>query len=105
MLEQLKSYSWPGNVREVFHHVERIALFSDSAKIPKYLWLTLPPLINELSQKDDETNLQTAIDSFKKQHILKVLATCRENQTEAAKRLGIGRTYLNRLLSSYKEQK
>ncbi len=105
VLEQLKKYHWHGNVREVIHHVERIALFSDSKKIPKRLWLTLPSLVQDPSTDEYETNLQTAIDSFKEQHILKILANCGENQTEAAKRLGIGRTYLNRLLSSYKDHK
>ena len=42
------------------------------------------------------------MNDFKKQHIYDALAKCGGNQTEAAKRLGIGRTHLNRLLAEYK---
>jgi DNA-binding NtrC family response regulator len=52
-----------------------------------------------------EFNLQAVLDACKKQHVMGVLANCGGNQTEAAKRLGIGRTYLNRLLAGYKESK
>jgi len=78
-------------------------LIADGRKIPKRLWLALP-----LSSPDTsdviEADLQNALESFKKHHILKVLADCGGNQTAAARHLGIGRTYLNRLLTNYKSQ-
>ncbi len=104
IMKQLVSYPWQGNVRELIHHVERIALLSSSAAIPRKLWLSLPVGMEETSHDIEETNLQDAANSFKKQHVLKVLANCGGNQTEAAKKLGIGRTYLNRLIAGFKQQ-
>ena len=42
--------------------------------------------------------LETAISNFKHEYLKKTLMHCQNNQTQAAKVLGIQRTYLNRLL-------
>jgi DNA-binding NtrC family response regulator len=100
---QLKEYHWPGNIRELIHHIERIALLSDNRQIPGRLWLSFPgapPGQTAASASD----LATAMDQFKKQHIQELLSECGGNQTEAAKRLGIGRTHLNRLLAEYRRE-
>jgi DNA-binding NtrC family response regulator len=100
----LKQYAWPGNVRELYHHVERIALLSESAEIPKRMWLSFPssPLGSTSAMTED---LRAAVEAFKKQHILTVVQSCGGNQTEAARRLGIERTHLNRLLAEYEGRK
>ena len=100
IIEQLSRYNWPGNVRELVHHIERIALFSDGPKIPQKLWLSLPVAADDATSST-ETDLQVVLDRYKHQHVMKVLDSCGGNQTKAAKLLGIGRTYLNRLLSTY----
>lgn len=102
ILHQLASYAWPGNVRELIHHVERVALLSEGNKIPQSLWLSFPTQIH-VPQMPAATNLATALDTFKKQYVQEVLSRCGGNQTQAAKRLGIGRTYLNRLLARYQD--
>ena len=103
ILEQLSKHPWIGNVRELAHHVERIALFAEGSIIPRQLWLSMPTLRDDLSP-DEAIDLKTATEAFKRKHIHKILSSCDGNQTEAAKRLGIERTYLNRLLSSYKQE-
>jgi DNA-binding NtrC family response regulator len=103
-LQRLSEYHWHGNVRELIHHVERIALFAETDRIPTKYWLALPVEPADISPAIQETDLQTALDLVKKQHVMKVLADCAGNQTEAAKRLGIGRTYLNRLLANYRQR-
>jgi len=105
VLQRLYKYPWHGNVRELIHHVERIALFADTRQIPNKYWLTLPAMAQEVTVETEESNLQIVLDSCKQQQVMKILAGCGGNQTEAAKRLGIGRTYLNRLLASYKQSK
>jgi len=104
VLEQLGRYPWPGNVRELVHHIERIALFSNTADIPQQLWLSMPTT-HEAALGKGKIDLHAALDEFKREHVMKVLSSCAGNQTEAAKRLGIGRTYLNRLLASYRKDK
>jgi DNA-binding NtrC family response regulator len=103
-LRRLSEYCWHGNVRELIHHVERIALFAETDRISTKYWLALPVESDALSSGVQEADLQTVLDTVKRQHVMKILADCGGNQTEAAKRLGIGRTYLNRLLANYKQQ-
>lgn len=98
--KRLAQYSWPGNVRELLHHVERIALLTEKPDISASLWLSFPTnkAMHDAADSDD---LREAMDDFKRQHISRVVAACAGNQTEAAKRLGIERTHLNRLLAQY----
>jgi len=99
-MKKLQQYSWPGNVRELFHHVERVALLSDNPAIKRSLWLSFPS--SQIKSGEEETeDLRTALNSFKKNHILRVVSNCGGNQTEASRRLGIERTHLNRLLSEF----
>jgi DNA-binding NtrC family response regulator len=99
-LNQLQKYSWPGNVRELIHHVERVAVLSDTPRIPRALWLSFPQGSEE-GAKAEEEDLRAALDAYKRQHILRIVARCGGNQTEAARHLGIERTHLNRLLAEY----
>jgi len=103
ILVALRSYGWPGNVRECLQHVERAALLSDGARIPRSLWLAFPP--SPAAELETSEDLRGAVDSFRKHHILGVLARCAGNQTEAAKRLGIERTHLNRILAEFEGRK
>jgi len=101
IIEELKKYSWPGNVRELLFHTERAALLSDSLTIPRYQWLS-GLTATTTSSKSDAANmvdLHQAVETFKQQHILRILKECRDNQTVAAERLGIGRSHLNRILN------
>ena len=104
ILAGLVRYPWLGNVRELLHHVERAALLSEHSEIPKELWLSLPT-IGSRSSGSIEVNLQAAVAGFRRDHILKVLDSCGGNQTEAAKRLGVERTHLNRILAEYEGRK
>ncbi len=101
-LKLLKAHSWPGNVRELQHHVERAALLAGSNVIPRAIWLAgLQPTAEE--SLDSTTDiLQQAEDAFRRRHIERVLKACGENQTAAAARLGVGRSYLNRILQGYR---
>ncbi|MBU1921207.1 sigma 54-interacting transcriptional regulator, partial [bacterium] len=98
--EKLSQYPWPGNVRELMHHIERIALLADGSDIKSSLWLSFPSQVSEVEDNVEE-DLRTALDNYKKKHITRIVSICGGNQTEAAKRLGIERTHLNRLLAEY----
>jgi DNA-binding NtrC family response regulator len=102
-LRHMAGYPWPGNVRELKHHVERIALLSTASQISPNLWLSFPieargepgPLGSDLAE---------VLSQCRKRHVLEILKQCGGNQTEAARKLNIGRTYLNRLLAKYQEE-
>ena len=75
-------------------------MLSDTPRIPRALWLSFPQGSEE-GAKAEEEDLRAALDAYKRQHILRIVARCGGNQTEAARHLGIERTHLNRLLAEY----
>jgi len=97
-LTALQRHSWPGNVRELMHHVERVVLLSSGGIAQKSLWLAgiEESVQNSPSESDD---LRLAVDSFKARHIERILKECGGNQTAAAARLGVGRSYLNQIVN------
>jgi DNA-binding NtrC family response regulator len=103
VLSDLVTYPWPGNVRELQFHVERAALLSDGAEISRALWMSGlgAALQAETSSTGEVDDLQTAVESFKRRHIQRILDLCKGNQTTAAERLGVGRSYLNRLIHEW----
>ena len=89
-IQALKSYSWPGNIRELRNVIERAVLLSDQKTIT----------INDL-QFDGHTQVGSPfLDSrltlleLEKQHIERVLQEERGRVEKAAKRLGIPRSSL-----------
>ncbi|MBM3327530.1 MAG: sigma-54-dependent Fis family transcriptional regulator [Calditrichaeota bacterium] len=99
ILSQLYTYIWPGNVRELFSHIERAVLFTDNDDIPDHLWLAFPKTEAAEACCPAVRNLKQAVENFKICHIQQVLDDCSCNQTQAARQLGIGRSYLNRWLA------
>ncbi|OVE80415.1 hypothetical protein BVY01_00350 [bacterium I07] len=96
-MEILKNYSWPGNIRELENVIERAVVLSSGEKITPDV---LPELLSVRSAEDLQVglSLEEAQQKFKKQFILKTLQQTNHSQTEAAKILGLQRTYLNRLI-------
>ena len=93
----LKSYSWPGNIRELENVIERAVVLASG----KELTPDLLPILLE-AQSADEIGigipLEQALLKFKKQFIIKTLLSTNNNQTKAAELLQIQRTYLNKLI-------
>ena len=65
----------------------------ESCKTDRF-FMDFSDIINE-----NDMSLKTAVDTFKKNYIKKVLDMTKNNQTKAAKVLDIQRTYLARLLN------
>lgn len=96
-MEVLKSYSWPGNIRELENVIERAVVMASGKELTPDL---LPPLVEGQSPQEIGigTSLEEAQSRFKKQFIAKTLRFTNKSQTQAAKLLKIQRTYLNRLI-------
>ncbi len=96
---RLESYSWPGNIRELEHAVERAVVLCETDQLSDkdFPFMESPPpfIAEELFQPRP---LQEALNHFKKQYINKLLEQTGGNQSKAAKILDIQRTYLNRLI-------
>ena len=113
-LRSLYEYYWPGNVRELENSVERACVLgkppliqADDLRISPSVFENsckdndgslCSKLASEISENSDKS-LKTALDKFKAAYLKKILEETSWNQTEAAKILGIQRTYVSRLLN------
>jgi DNA-binding NtrC family response regulator len=101
LIEALQEYEWPGNVRELENLIERLIVLTPGSKIgleflPEKMLRTLPDISAE-----DETTLEGAVNSLKRRMIVHALNLEGSNRVAAARRLGISRSYLHRLISEY----
>jgi len=103
VLPWLEGYAWPGNVRELENVLERVAVlyshYGGTARrvSPEDLRAVLP----ELFQPADGRvagDLRTARGAEEAAVIQRVLGECGGNVTEAARRLGVGRSTVYRKL-------
>jgi PAS domain S-box-containing protein len=101
-IEALRSYSWPGNLRELETVLGRAAVqagFSGiigPSHLPNYVRNPMPKVI-------DDNNFQAVkpLDDLEHEAILQTAIACNGNVSEMARLLGIGRTTLWRKLKSY----
>jgi len=92
-------YDWFGNVRELKNVIERAVILSRNEYIPA----NLIPVNDEDSQETitvRKLDLRKLAD-IEREHILAILRYCNDNQTEAAKILGIHRNTLRNKLKEY----
>jgi DNA-binding NtrC family response regulator len=109
-LQQLMSYSFPGNVRELRNLLERACILTSS---PEILWFDLPedlqdetdvesglPVLNGMSLPE-EFHLRSALASWERKIIEQTLMKTNGSKTEAARRLGLSKSDLSYKLSKY----
>ncbi|MDI6826912.1 MAG: sigma-54 dependent transcriptional regulator, partial [Armatimonadota bacterium] len=89
----LKSYSWPGNIRELENCIERAVILCHGRTIlPQHLLLSEEnePFSSPLPSNDGMRPLK----DVEREHIANVLSKCNWNQSRAASILGIDRKTL-----------
>lgn len=97
-LQKLKSYNYPGNVRELQYTIERAVIMADDHILrPDDLIFSI--LETSTEQVVDDDNIQ--LSTLEKNAILRVIEKHNGNITRAAKELGLTRTALYRRLSKY----
>jgi transcriptional regulator with PAS, ATPase and Fis domain len=97
-LKRLEKHTWPGNIRELQHAVERAVIMSDGN--------VLEPNDFFLSQTEDErsdnmANASMNLEETEKMLIRKVIDKHGGNISKAAKELGLTRASLYRRLEKY----
>lgn len=94
----LMDYDWPGNIRELENAIERaVVLGLSDVIVPE----DLPDALLDGASMDgvkQTTQFHDSIREAKRQLILRALEQCAGNHAEAAKALGLNRTYLHRLI-------
>lgn len=96
-ISRLEKYSWPGNIRELRHAIERAVILSvgNSLNFGDFSTdLSLPA-----TQYEEENSLN--LQEMEKRYILKAISKNKGNMTRTAKDLGLTRTALYRRLDKY----
>ena len=100
-IKALEDYPWPGNVRQLRNVVEKMCVLSSGGR------LTLDDIPVEIISGQSvaatpQDNARTSLAETEKDTILRVLAECGNNKSQAAVKLGISRRTLHRKLNEWK---
>ena len=93
--EMLRTFDWPGNVRQLQNEVQRTVLMAegDHADVQD---LSITTVLNPAEVED-----LTLMEAMERNTIIQVLKETGGNKLEAAKRLGIGRQTLYNKIKIY----
>jgi len=92
-IQQLETYDWPGNIRELKNFVERCLLLG---RLPDEMMTS-----DRANSKEQLGYPDTwSLDQVENEHILKVVNSMGGNKNQAAKRLGVSSKTLYRKLKS-----
>lgn len=94
-MEKLKSYSWPGNIREMKNVIERAIILSEGNE------LSLDLLPKEFFEPGPVLKQGATLENLEKDYILKIYNESNQNKTLTSKKLGIGTATLYRKLKEY----
>ena len=102
LLDVLQDYEWPGNVRELENLIERLVVLERAPTlglefVPEKMLRSVPPV----DGAPDESSLEGAVVALKRRMIVNALNAENSNKVAAAKRLGISRSYLHRLINEF----
>lgn len=113
ILPELERYYWPGNVRELESVIERYRLLrmmwsqyeSPDQRLTALLGMPFRAESSEPSPLPvpEGRNLREMVENMERTVVRRVLEECGNDQTEAARRLGIGKTTLWRKLQGKDE--
>lgn len=99
-ISRMKKYSWPGNIRELQHAIERAVIMSSTPVLqPEDFIFSTRPV--EKDDGDAVTLEHFDLEEVEKILIRKVLKKFNGNITQAAKELGLTRSSLYRRLEKY----
>jgi two-component system, NtrC family, response regulator HydG len=95
----LQRYGWPGNVRELEHIIGRACMLIDGTMVDVN---SLPEsLIHEEAKLQTSEESSSLLEDQERQLISDTLRAVKGNQSEAARRLGIGRDALRYKIKRY----
>jgi len=94
-IQKLLDYSWPGNIRELQHVIERAIILSDSSTLRSSDFL----ITKQTRSMTDTTGFR--MESVEKDTIRQALEKHRYNISRAAEELGMARTTLYRKMTKY----
>jgi DNA-binding NtrC family response regulator len=99
-MEKLRSYHYPGNVRELQYTIERAVIMAEG-DVLQAKDLIFSPIESATPTPDEPQEMDLKLSTIEKNAILKVIEKHNGNISKAAKELGLTRTALYRRLSKY----
>src|SRR6267378_5870746 len=101
LIGSLHEYDWPGNIRELENLMERLVLLDRGATLGlEFLPEKMLKVMPAPGVSSDKT-FEGAVTALKRRLIVTALEAENGNKVAAAKRLGISRSYLHRLISEF----
>jgi transcriptional regulator of acetoin/glycerol metabolism len=97
LIDFLKSYHWPGNIRELRNVLERAILLSRGNPLTKEHF----PGLDKTAFSQDLTNEFTNLKKLEELHINQALHKYNGNIEKAAKELGLSRATLYRKIKKH----
>jgi DNA-binding NtrC family response regulator len=94
--QKLKQYSWPGNIRELMHTMEKAVILNESGILKTEDFL----LSNQSEQETLKLN-DLSLDKLEKKAIETAIRKYNQNMSNAAKELGISRPTLYKKIKQY----
>jgi DNA-binding NtrC family response regulator len=110
VLASFKSYSWPGNVREMENIIERAVVITESSTVTvnelspevgrfqpsseQADYAAVPMREAAYASKSDGTSWRSERDRIEREQMVRALAAAAGNKAEAARALGIARSTL-----------
>jgi len=94
-IKKLQQYSWPGNIRELQHIIERVVILNPDDKLDASAFSL--SIITETPSENKDFKME----NLEKQNIQDVLKACHGNMSQAAAELGYARSTLYRKIEKY----
>lgn len=97
--EMLMAYSWPGNVRELANVIERAVVLGEGPQLTMH---HLPARVVGVQPPGGSAvvSFHDAINSYRRELIVRALANSQGNRANAAKALGMHRTHFMKLIKA-----
>jgi DNA-binding NtrC family response regulator len=96
VLQKMKKYSWPGNIRELQHAVERAVILNEEKNIQ-----SAELVLNAMTSKPKQETTPRTLDDMEKLFILQSLDENEGNVSQTAIALGMTRTALYRRMKKH----
>jgi len=97
-IEAMRRYAWPGNIRQLEKEMARAVLFLDDGDLLDSQ--DLSPVVHEETALPGSSRLTETLEAAERREIVKALADCAGDVTQAAEALGLGRSTLYRRMKA-----
>jgi len=99
VMEKLKAYHWPGNIRELKNLVEHMAILGGQTLDDRHL--LIPDAIADDASPDGVMSLKDYRNRIERAYIVQILRKTDGNISEAANLLQVERTHLHKKIQQY----